>query len=208
MWWLIRGIPEINEKGEILKWYGTCTDIEKIKQAELGLVESLAEKETLLQEIHHRVKNNLAVVSGMMELQAFDEKNENLRQKLYSSLGRIKTMGSIHELMYQSESISKLEADKNIEKLVTGIVQTFQTNIELDLNFDLQRISLNINQAIPFSLIINEVVTNVLKHAFDAQKEGTLSVILKEHENIISIQIVDNGKGLPRISQSLVVINH
>ncbi len=172
-------------------------EITEQKKKETQLRESLAEKETLLQEIHHRVKNNLAVVSGMMQLQAFEETDENLKQKLNAGIGRIRTMGSIHELLYQTESFSKLEADRNIKKLVTEIVQTFQPNVELDLRFDLQKISLNINQAIPFSLIINEVVTNVLKHAFDNQEQGTLSVTLTKEDNFISFQVADNGKGLP-----------
>ncbi|MGK7369708.1 MAG: PAS domain S-box protein [Candidatus Halalkalibacterium sp. M3_1C_030] len=197
-WLSVTGrVIERDESGQGIIVRGTLVDITEQKQKEKQLQESLAEKETLLQEIHHRVKNNMAVVSGMMQLQAFEEKDAVLKQKLNSSIGRIKTMGSIHELLYQSESFSRLEAHKNIEKLITEIASTFQTNVELDLRFDLQEISLNINQAIPFSLIINEVVTNVLKHAFEEQKQGMLSVTLSEEGNFITFQATDNGKGLP-----------
>lgn len=147
-----RAFVVTDENDKPLRVIGAMQDITERKKAELELVESLAEKETLLQEIHHRVKNNLAVVSGMMQLQAFEEEDENLREKLTDSMGRIKTMASIHELLYQSESFSKVEADKNIKKLVTEIVHAFQTDIQLDLHFDLQNISLNINQAILFLL--------------------------------------------------------
>lgn len=183
--------------GDYNHWICIGRDITERKQREVMLKESLKEKETLLMEIHHRVKNNLAVVSGMMQLQALEEEDENLRQKLTDSIGRIKTMASIHELLYQSESFSKLEADKNIKKLVSEIVNTFQTEVKLEISFALQPISININQAIPLSLIVNEVITNVLKHAFNEQEQGTLSVTMREKDNTIHIDIADNGKGLP-----------
>jgi two-component sensor histidine kinase len=194
------------ENGEITGGVVAFSDITERKQHEKELQQSLKEKETLLQEIHHRVKNNLAVVSGMMQMQVFEEEDENVKQKLSDGINRIQTMGNIHELLYQSESFSRVDADKNIRKLVTDVVNTFQIGIDLDIAFDLQKISLNINQAIPFSLIINEVTTNVMKHAFVDQKQGTLSVSLTEEDNVVSIHIVDNGQGLPdnfdRISNS------
>ncbi|MDZ7680473.1 MAG: PAS domain S-box protein [Fodinibius sp.] len=185
------------EDGEIKGAVVTFSDITERKQHERALKESLKEKETLLLEIHHRVKNNLAVVSGMMQLQAFEEGDEAIRRKLTDSVNRIQTMGTIHELLYQSESFSSLEFGKNIKKLVTDISQTFQAKIDLDITFDLETITLNINQAVPVSLIINEVVTNVFKHAFDENDQGTLRVKMRKKNNSITLQISDNGKGLP-----------
>lgn len=173
-------------------------DITRQKKKDSQLQESLKEKETLLAEIHHRVKNNLAVVSGMIQLQAFQEDDESLKNKLNNSVSRIKTIANIHELLYQSNSFSRLNLDENIKKLVTDIAQTYQPAIMLELDFDLQKIGLNINQAIPASLIINEVVTNIFKHAFDEKNQGKLWVTLVETNNTISLQITDNGKGLPK----------
>jgi len=172
-------------------------NITEQKRKEEQLQKSLKEKETLLAEIHHRVKNNLAVVSSMMQLQAFEESDQKLKQKLHDSVSRIHTMGTIHELLYQSESFSSLAIDKNIKKLVTDISHTFQPNVDLDISYDIEKINLNINQALPVSLIINEVVTNVFKHAFDGKEEGTLQIAMNKKKDNITLRISDNGKGLP-----------
>ncbi|MDX1641568.1 MAG: PAS domain S-box protein, partial [Balneolaceae bacterium] len=173
-------------------------EITEHKEKEASLRESLKEKETLLAEIHHRVKNNMAVVSSLMQLQAFKEDDDNLSQRINDSVGRIQTMASIHEMLYQSESFSHLTIDEYLQKLVTNIVETFQIGKNVDVKFDLQEISLNINQAIPFSLIINEVITNAFKHAFDPDQTGAkLSVTLREEKDVMHTQIIDNGKGLP-----------
>lgn len=176
---------------------GMAMDISSEKESQKKLEQSLEEKETLLMEIHHRVKNNLAVVSGMMQLQAFKEQEEQIQEKLFASTGRIKTMATIHELLYKSASFTDLKFDENIEKLVTEITGTFQVSVELDITYDLDPVELNINQAIPGSLIVNEVITNVLKHAYDDGDSGKLEVTLRENNNDISLTIQDDGKGLP-----------
>ncbi len=172
-------------------------DVTRQIERESELRESLREKETLLMEIHHRVKNNLAVVSGMVELQAFEEENEKLKQKLLNSVGRIQTMGSIHEILYRSNSYSRLQLGENIKQLVSNLVESFQIGSNIELHFDLQPVILNINQAIPCSLIVNEVVTNVYKHAFDDNKKGKLNVKISIEREDVTIRIQDNGKGLP-----------
>jgi PAS domain S-box-containing protein len=183
------------EDGQIMGAVVAFSDITDRKQQERTLHESLKEKETLLSEIHHRVKNNLAVVSSMMQLQAFDEDDQALRQKLTDSVSRIQTMGTIHELLYQSKSLSSVEFGKNIRQLVTNIAETFQPKIDLDISYELEEIHLNINQAVPVSLIINEVVTNVFKHAFDEKDQGTLRLEIKNEHDTITLRISDDGKG-------------
>ncbi|MEX2602789.1 MAG: PAS domain S-box protein [Gracilimonas sp.] len=185
------------EDGKIKGAVVFFSDITERKQHERALKDSLKEKDTLLMEIHHRVKNNLAVVSGLMQLQAFSSDDELLSEKLNQSVDRIKTMASIHELLYKSDSFSCIEADKSIELLITEITQTFEPSIFLDTEFDLENIQLNINQAIPLSLIINEVVTNILKHAFTGKDQGKLTVTISESNQKVSFRIKDNGNGLP-----------
>lgn len=196
-WVNVSMAPVKDSDGNFSHWICIGRDVTERKQREVKLRESLKEKETLLLEIHHRVKNNLAVVSGMMQLQAFEEEDERLREKLYDSITRIKTMGSIHELLYRSESFSRLELNENIEKLVEEITDTYSTGLDLNTVFELEKINLNINQAIPFSLIINEVVTNALKHGFNGRQTGTLGVFLTEQDGTINIRITDDGTGLP-----------
>ncbi|MDZ7806738.1 MAG: histidine kinase dimerization/phosphoacceptor domain -containing protein [Gracilimonas sp.] len=168
-------------------------DIEKQKK----LKNLVQEKETLLMEIHHRVKNNLAIVSGMLQLQSFKERDQRIQNKLLTSVSRIKTIANIHELLYQSSSFTNVKLKENIRKLIAGITSYYETSADLDVNFNLESIVLNINQAIPFSLIINEVVTNILKHAFDEGESGTLSLSLFEEAGNITLIIEDDGKGLP-----------
>ncbi|PKD45167.1 hypothetical protein CWD77_06860 [Rhodohalobacter barkolensis] len=176
---------------------GVSVDITEEMERRKKLQISVEEKETLLREIHHRVKNNLAVVSGILYLQYFKEEDKKLREKLLDSTNRIKTMATIHELLYQSLSFTNLKLDKNISRLINGITSSYEVSVDLDTTYDLEPIILNINQAVPLSLIINEVVTNVLKHAFEEGDSGTIAVSLFETDGEITLIIKDNGKGLP-----------
>lgn len=190
-------VPVQNKKGEYTHWVAIGRDISEQKQNEEAIKASLSEKETLLAEIHHRVKNNLAVVSGMMQLQAFESDNEDLQNKIYDSVVRIKTMATVHELLYQSNSFSQLEFSDTLKKLAENISQTLQTGSEINLNIDCAPIKLNINQAIPASLIVNEVLTNAYKHAFKDGKEGNIQFNLTEVDDNITIEIKDDGSGFP-----------
>ena len=198
-----------NWEGDEVSFAGAVTDKiaqllahQEKKKRDQELRKSLKEKETLLAEVHHRVKNNLAVVSGMIQLQAFEEKDEDLRAKLFDSLARIQTMAAIHELLYKSNSFSNLRLDENIKKLVSNITDTFQSADSIEISFNLEAIKINVNQAIPCSLIINEVVTNALKHAFE--DTGTIRIELTEQKNHILLAITDNGKGLPDNYENLI----
>jgi PAS domain S-box-containing protein len=196
--WIRVSMTPVQGPENSLYWVCVGRDITERKKDEKQLRKSLKEKETLLLEIHHRVKNNLAVVAGMMQLQAFDEDNLKFRERLFDSVARIQTMGSIHELLYQSESFSNLDFGDNLRKLVNNISETFQTDFELDVQFDVDSITLNINQAIPSSLIVNEVITNILKHAFeDDTQEGRITVSAREDKEAVTLSIKDNGKGIP-----------
>ncbi|MEX0844541.1 MAG: sensor histidine kinase, partial [Balneolaceae bacterium] len=160
------------------------------------LQSSLAEKETLLAEIHHRVKNNLAVVSGMMQLQAFESDNKDLQAKLYDSVFRIKTMATVHELLYQSNSFSRLEFSETMKKLIENVSDTLKTDKEIEIDINCKKVTLNINQAIPASLIVNEVLTNAFKHAFTNKDSGEIKFLLSESGDKIHMEISDDGKGI------------
>jgi two-component sensor histidine kinase len=159
------------------------------------LENSLSEKETLLAEIHHRVKNNLAVVSGMLQIQSFKESDEEFQKKLMDSTMRIKSMANIHEQLYQSQSFSNMDFDLGLKNLVQTIIDTMSDGKSVQTSFDLQPVKLNINQAVPCSLIVNEVVTNSLKHAFHGRKDGLISVFLDKNESTLQMKITDNGSG-------------
>src|SRR5699024_12020850 len=140
-----------------------------------------------------RLKNKRAVVSGMMQLQAYDQDSSKIKDKLFDSVTRIQTMAAIHELLYKSDSFSELRLDENVRKLVSSVSKALNAGHQVKLDFNLEAVTLNINQAIPCSLIINEVVTNALKHAFDDDK-GIITINLSEERSTIFLSITDNGK--------------
>jgi two-component sensor histidine kinase len=158
---------------------------------------SLSEKDTLLAEIHHRVKNNLAVVSGMLQLQSFKETDEQMRKKLLDSTLRIKSMANIHEQLYRSHSFSNMAFDAGLRNLTQTIFETLDSGTTINTDFELDPIQLNINQAVPCSLIVNEVLTNTIKHAFGPMEEGLVSIHLTKDHGQLHLKITDNGDGFP-----------
>ncbi|MGM0507517.1 MAG: sensor histidine kinase, partial [Bacteroidota bacterium] len=168
----IPGIPDVIG--------GVAFDITEQKEGEELIRDSLEEKETLLSEIHHRVKNNLAVVSSLLELQAMHLEDPDLREELLKGTIRIKSMATIHEQLYQSENFSRISFEEGMKTLIRTIVETMQVGVEVKLNFDLDPLHLGINQAVPFSLLVNEVMTNILKHGFKNREEGSIRIQLRE----------------------------
>lgn len=195
--WLETTITNMMNDPSVEGYVANSRDItERVNQQE-KLQESLEEKEVLLSEIHHRVKNNLAIISGILQLQAYDEKNTEVLERLYDSIFRIQTMASIHELLYQTDSFSRLMFSEIIDKLINGIDETLRGDKEIDIQISQDEYELNINQAIPCALIINEVVTNIYKHAFKERVKGCMKIHICEENGCLFLKIQDNGIGLP-----------
>lgn len=160
--------------------------------------ESLEEKEILLQEIHHRVKNSLAIVSGLIELQLDGTDSDEAKNVLQDSQTRIRSMALIHEKLYQTKLLSDIALDTYIKELVEAIHGTFTEYSEaVDLKFELDEIELDIDRVIPCGLLINELVVNAFKHAFKKDKKGVLEVGLFKENGNIRLSVEDNGPGLP-----------
>lgn len=174
------------------------TEITDRKKAEERLKESLHEKEVLLLEIHHRVKNNLAIISSLLQLEAYESNNEEVVMELTNSQSRIQSIAIIHELLYHSNNFSQIKVSENIAKLIEHISSSIKTNsrIETELNI-IGDIKLNINQAIPFTLILNELLTNIYKHAFNGRENGTIKCDFKKEKAWVHFKISDDGIGLP-----------
>lgn len=159
---------------------------------------SLEEKDMLLREIHHRVKNSLAIVSGLIELQLESTKNEEAINVLQDSQNRIHSVGLIHEKLYQTESLSDIDLGNYIKDLVEAIHGTFtEFQDDVILKFDLDTIEADPDRVIPCGLLVNELVINAYKHAFKKGKQGRLDITLKQQNGQILFQISDNGPGLP-----------
>ncbi|MFH5831568.1 PAS domain S-box protein [Halalkalibaculum sp. DA384] len=194
---LVGAIPVYLE-GEPLAGFGIYIDISDQKNVQRKLQNSLKEKEILLKEIHHRVKNNLAITSALLQLQVLNEENEDVADILGDSLLRIKTMALVHETLYKTENFAHLKLSSYIEKLIgfnNEVTSTADKDIEI--NLEVEDINLNINQAIPCALVLNEFVTNAFKYAFEGKKRGNLNVRIWEKNCKVHVVVDDNGIGLP-----------
>lgn len=197
IWVEVNEAPVIKD-GKTVSIAGSLTDVTKRKEAQGKIRDSLREKETLLAEIHHRVKNNLAVVASLMQLQAMESDSEEVRGELLESVLRVKSMAGIHEHLYKTEDFSNLDFAHNLKMLVGEIIETMQFSADISLEFECAEVRLSVNQAIPCSLIVNEVITNVIKHGFKGRDAGHVVTRLNQTEDLITLSIVDNGVGLPK----------
>lgn len=160
--------------------------------------ENLQEKETLMAEIHHRVKNNLAVISGLLELEGDTATDSNTKRALQNSRLRIQSMATVHELLYEAKNFSKLSFDTFVSKMVSSIKNVYSSDrTAIEVETDLQSVRLNVNQAVPCGIIINELLTNAVKHAYSEGSAGIIRVSLSEENGMISLKVRDNGIGLP-----------
>ncbi len=171
--------------------------LEEIKRKEKKLHTSLNEKEVLLQEVHHRVKNNLAIVNGLFQLEIYNTEDEHLQYILSANQMRIKSMALIHESLYSHSDFANIHFGKYLEELTSTILDTFKAEAEsLKLELDTDSLTLNINQAIPCALLVNELLINALKHAFPDDRDGKLKVVLDEKDGFVHLSVQDNGVGL------------
>lgn len=169
------------------------------KQAEEQIKASLREKEALLREIHHRVKNNLQIISSLLNLQADYLKDNQALEVFQNSQNRIELMALIHEKLYQSEDLARINFADYIQELITNLFSAYTFKPEaIALALNLEDIFLDIDTAVPCGLIVNELVSNALKHAFKLRKSGEICVNLYSiDENKIVLIINDDGIGFP-----------
>lgn len=173
-------------------------DITDLKEKQELIGKSLKEKETLLKEIHHRVKNNLSMISSMLELQIMQSADESATHALRNSQLRIRSIAMIHEKLYQSESLYDISFDIHLKELVQTIQHTYaEVGEKIDVSYNLDPVSLDIHQVIPCSLIVNEVVVNSFKHAFRNRSKGNLQLSLGYQNSTVDLTITDDGNGLP-----------
>lgn len=167
---------------------------DELEKNQKELEKLLNEKNTLLSETHHRVKNNLAVISGLFDLQLMYDNDPHLKEVLSNAKNRIKSMSLIHESLYHESNVSKINLKNYIETLVKEVSKTHVSRASANLIFSLEEIHLDLSQAIPCGLIINEVISNCFKHAFDTTSNPTISISIRRREKI-ELSIKDNGRG-------------
>lgn len=191
--------PILNEKGEIVEISGIGHDITEKKLAEEKIRQSLQEKEILLKEVHHRVKNNLQVISSILNLQSSYVKDPGTLNILKESQNRIKSMAFIHESLYQTKDFTSINFSEYVVNLANNLIHSY-SNVENEINLklDIQNVFLNLDLAIPCGLIINEIVSNALKYAFvEASGDEAIEINMSLIDENLELEIADNGRGLP-----------
>ena len=174
------------------------TDITFRKEAEKKLMASLHEKEVLLKEIHHRVKNNLQIISSLLNLQSSHIKDSQVLDMFRESVNRIRTMAHIHEKLYRSGDYARINFGGYIDELVSQLYNSYGFSTDsVVLKSRINDITVDISTAIPLGLIVNELVSNALKHAFPGGRKGEIDIILKDRDGNITLSVADNGVGFP-----------
>jgi len=169
----------------------------KVNSKTQKIQQSLEEKEMLLREIHHRVKNNLSIISGLLGFQQDTTESESTKNVLKDSQSRIRSMALIHDKLYQGHSLSEIQLNEYLRELVEAISSTFiSNNNNVELAFDLEPVEVDVDKVVPCGLLVNELVVNAFKHAFNG-KNGTLTVQLNNHTGKAKLTIADDGPGLP-----------
>lgn len=176
---------------------GNVRDISEQKKYERKIDRSLKEKEVLLQEIHHRVKNNLAVISGLLYLQQEELEESAAKSAFRKMQSRIDSVALIHEKLYGSESLSDIDLAEYITELTEALVQTNTGRKDIQLKKELQPVKVGIQEAVSFGLTVNELLTNAYKHAFNNRNQGVIKISLKTNGMSRILSISDNGRGLP-----------
>ncbi|MFW6067273.1 MAG: sensor histidine kinase [Myxococcota bacterium] len=186
-----------DDSGAHVRLLGTVQDVTIRKRAELELKASLQEKEVLLQEIHHRVKNNLQVVSSLLLLQATESRSSTVRYALNQSHKRVQAIAHIHELLYQSPDFRQIDFADYASRLARLLAGPEGRAHAVRIEHEVTAAPLELGTAVPCGLITAELVTNAVNHAFVGRRQGTITVRLSEHGNDRILEVEDDGVGIP-----------
>lgn len=182
---------------------GMASDITHLRETETRLLQTLAEREMLLQEIHHRVKNNLQILLSMMNLEEnshYDEMEHNLLAKnLFSDMKtRIRAIATVHESIYLNGDLADIRLDEHLTALMDNTLRNSPTGTKITYDIQAEKTAtLPLNSTIPISLAMNEILTNIVKHAFVERENGTVTITISEKNDDVHIRIADDGVGMP-----------
>ena len=190
--------PIFSDEGVLLATVSLCKDITSAIDDKIALTSSLNEKETLIRELYHRTKNNMQIISSFIQIQSRRIGDEKVSIFSKNVVSKIQTMSLVHEKLYQSKNLSKINLKEYIEELVSLIANyNSASNKNITVVFEIANTELSIDSAIPLGLVVNEIITNSFKHAFSPEDKGQITVSLKkEKDGSLILIISDDGKGL------------
>ncbi|MFK8105273.1 MAG: histidine kinase dimerization/phosphoacceptor domain -containing protein, partial [Saprospiraceae bacterium] len=163
---------------------------------------ALKEKDTLLREIHHRVKNNLQVISSLLAIQSRHIQDPAALDAIKEGRNRVKSMALIHQNLYKKDNLTGVDVKKYFNKLIQGLFQSYNTAADqVHLVTEIEALSLDVDTIVPLGLIVNELISNALKHAFEDDQQGMILVRLQEVGDHLCLEVIDNGKGIEDISK-------
>lgn len=197
-WVRDRAFPVSNDSGEVYRIAGIMDDVTESKQAIEQIKTSLHEKEVLLKEIHHRVKNNMQVITSLLSLQSKTIGDGKALAVFEDSQNRVKSMALIHETLYQSKDLSRIDFAEYLQKLVAHVSRSYRIRPNaVKINLHVNDVALSIDTAVPCGLIINELASNALKYAFPADTKGEVNITFARADDQYTLCVSDTGVGLP-----------
>lgn len=198
-YFLVTATPITDEEGNVKGSVHVARDISKRIEMENELKKALEDKDVLMKEIHHRVKNNLMIMSSLLNLQSQYIEDEKTLTVFQDSQNRAKTMAMIHQKLYQSTDLKNIDFGDYIRNLTTELYQSMVMVFDnIKLEFNVEDIKVDLNMVVPLGLIVNELVTNSIKHAFPGDKYGTITLELYRKDKNIVLKVSDDGVGLPK----------
>jgi PAS domain S-box-containing protein len=197
-WVLGRALPVRDAEGRIIRWMGTCTDIEDRKHIEAELAEAVAAKEVLLQEVNHRVKNSLQLVTALLQLQAAQAKDPTLREALGEAQARLSVVASLHQRLYSTSQHDRVDFGDYLRDMAVETLRSVDAGGRVQLDVEAEGgIVLPLTEAAPLALVVSELVTNAVKYAFAGRDEANLRLVLERTPAGARIEVTDDGVGLP-----------
>lgn len=194
-----RKFPILDDQRNIIAIGGISRDITERNRSDEQIKTSLREKEVLLREIHHRVKNNLAVIQSLLRIQSHYAQNQELTRMLDEAQHRVGSMALCHELLYQSENLSDIKISQYIGNLLSRLAASYSTvGRRIEIKKEIQEVQLGIDKAVPLGFVLTELISNCYLHAFPERRQGKIAVSLRclEDKNL-ELAVKDNGIGLP-----------
>ncbi|HMK53324.1 MAG TPA: PAS domain S-box protein [Methanobacteriaceae archaeon] len=198
LWFSTSIQPLISEDGSVESVQIIARDISQIKKVQKQLENALEDKDMLMKEIYHRVKNNLMVISSLLNLQSHYIKDKEAQGMFKESQNRARSMALIHERLYRSTDLKRIDFGDYIRTMSKDLLHTYASGSgRINLEIDVEEVLLDINTSIPLGLIVNELISNSLKHAFPGGRDGNIKVKFHQNKDEYLLEVADNGVGLP-----------